>query len=111
MNRSLGDDDNQTSQTSSATVTVYGDGSSASGSTPFITKNEVVSCVKSYARARINNIKVVAAKRTPGPITRVEYVIEVNQNDIIDMLNPLMERLTVEERRALEESIKKGMQR
>ena len=64
--------------------------------------------IKTYSRACVRNIKVVATKRTRGQMNRVEHCVEVSAEDVIESLSQILAKLNDADRKRVEEKIKKA---
>lgn len=64
--------------------------------------------IKTYTRACLRNIKVVATNRTRGQLNRVEHCIEISAEDVIESLAPILEKLNDAERKKIEKKIKEA---
>ena len=63
---------------------------------------------KTYTRACIRAVKVVATERRRGQLNEVEHCVEISAEDVIESLAPILEKLNAADRKRVEESIKKA---
>lgn len=64
--------------------------------------------LKTYTRAAVRNVKVVATERTRGQINRVEHCVEISASDVIESIAPILEKLNAADRKRVEETIRKA---